>query len=148
MALLELSGDMDYLKSWENFNKASEAFIKSHERSEFSWLTGMEHYLEEAKAAGYYLLSWMFHYNAIYDSESDFEMYGYHTYGWTVVSTTYQCQDPWGGLICCDWLRLYRHTGDMRWKARFHAAWTEQPALRFRRYSGRTWDTKAIGFTE
>ena len=87
-------------------------------------LTGKEYYLQEAKYAGYYLLSWMYHYDILYDGESEFEQYGYHTYGGTAVSAQHHHLDPWGGLICYDWLRLFKHTGDLRWKARFHAAWT------------------------
>ncbi|MDR1060665.1 MAG: hypothetical protein LBL83_05525 [Clostridiales bacterium] len=85
--------------------------------------TGEDHFLKSALKAGYYLLSWMYHYDVLSDAGSDFSQYGYRTCGATAVSTQHHHLDPWGGLICGDWLRLYRITGDERWKTRALATW-------------------------
>ncbi len=86
-------------------------------------LTGEKSYLSTAILAGYYTLSWMFHYDALYDEESDFTRYGYRTLGATSVSTQHHHLDPWGALLCRDWLRLYEHTGDARWRDRAQTTW-------------------------
>ena len=80
-------------------------------------------FLEYAKLAGYYMLSFMFHYDALYDDDSDFTQLGYRTYGATSVSTQHHHLDPWGSLLCYDWYRLYKITGDIIWKERFEAGW-------------------------
>ena len=80
-------------------------------------------FLEYAKLAGYYMLSFMYHYDALYDSNSDFAQLNYRTYGATSVSTQHHHLDPWGSLLCYDWYRLYKITGDEKWKERFQAAW-------------------------
>ena len=80
-------------------------------------------FLEYAKLAGYYMLTFMFHYDALYDDDSDFTKLGYRTYGATSVSTQHHHLDPWGSLLSYDWYRLYKVTGDLIWKERFQAAW-------------------------
>ena len=86
-------------------------------------LTGEKSFLNTAVLAGHYTLSWMFHYNALYNEESDFSQYGYRTLGATSVSTQHHHLDPWGALLCRDWLRLYQHTGDTRWRDRAQTTW-------------------------
>jgi hypothetical protein len=86
-------------------------------------LTGQPFYLQCAEKAGYYLLSWCYLYDVLYDEKSDFAVYGYNTIGATAVSVQHHHLDPWGALIAADWLRLYRHSGDTRWKARALATW-------------------------
>ena len=81
------------------------------------------YYLQEAKKAGYYLLSWMFHYDVPTPSESDFNRYGYQTQGAMSVSAQHHHLDPWGALIGGDFLRLYGITGDRLWKMRAEATW-------------------------
>ena len=86
-------------------------------------LTGEESYLDTAILAGHYTLSWMFHFDALYEERSDFSRHGYRTLGATSVSTQHHHLDPWGALLCRDWLRLYRHSGDERWLTRARATW-------------------------
>jgi hypothetical protein len=80
-------------------------------------------FLEYAELAGYYMLSFMFHYDALYEPDSDFTQLGYRTYGGTSVSTQHHHLDPWGSLLSYDWYRLYKITGDETWKERFQAGW-------------------------
>lgn len=86
-------------------------------------MTNEQAYLNTATLAGYYTLSWMFHYDALYPQDSDFARYGYRTLGATAVSTQHHHLDPWGALLCRDWLRLYQHTGDARWLTRARTTW-------------------------
>jgi hypothetical protein len=86
-------------------------------------ITGDEQYLDDAIHAAYYLLTFTFHYNAIYGPETDFSKHGYMTYGGTSVSTQHHHLDPWGSLICYDIYRLFEITGDEKWKIRFEALW-------------------------
>jgi len=86
-------------------------------------LTHEKQYLEDAIKAGYYLLSFMFHFDAIYEPDSDFELHGYRTYGATTVSAQHHHLDPWGSLLAYDYLRLYKHTSDENWKIRAIALW-------------------------
>lgn len=86
-------------------------------------LTKEQRYLDDAIRAGYYMLTFMFHYDAIYEPDSDFELYGYRTYGGTSVSTQHVHLDPWGSLITYDYYRLYRHTKDENWLTRCEAIW-------------------------
>ena len=85
--------------------------------------TGESEYLEDAMAAAYYMLSFMLHFNGIYDEDTDFSILGYQTYGGTSVSAQHHHLDPWGSLIAYDFYRLFRHTGEIKWKQRFHALW-------------------------
>jgi hypothetical protein len=80
-------------------------------------------FLEYAELAGYYMLTFMYHYDALYDNDSDFSLLGYRTYGGTSVSTQHHHLDPWGSLLCYEWYRLYKITENIMWKERFSAAW-------------------------
>lgn len=87
-------------------------------------VTGEDYYLEEAKKAGYYILSWMMHYETVDPSEdNDFVKYGYKTFGGTAVSAQHHHLDPWGGLIAYDWVRLGTITGNEKWIERARATW-------------------------
>jgi len=86
-------------------------------------LTKEKQYLDDAINAGYYLLSFMFHYDALYEPDSDFTVYGYRTYGGTTVSAQHHHIDPWGSLLAYDFYRLYKCTGNEDWKLRAIALW-------------------------
>lgn len=80
-------------------------------------------YLEYAEKAAYYFNSWMFVYDAYYGPEAEFYHYGYYTSGGTSVSVQHPAIDQWGELMCCEYLRLYKYTGDERWKRRMLMMW-------------------------
>ena len=86
-------------------------------------LTKETHYLDDAISAGYYILSFMFHYDAVYAPDSDFSLHGYRTYGGTTVSAQHHHIDPWGSLLAYDYHRLYKFTGDANWKTRATVLW-------------------------
>lgn len=85
-------------------------------------LTDNPQYLEYAKKAAYYLLSWMMHFETV-GGDSAFTQYGYKTFGGTVVSVQHHHLDPWGALIACDWIRLGQLTADNKWLERAQATW-------------------------
>ena len=86
-------------------------------------ITNEEVFLKYAKEASDYIQSWTLHFEAIYNENTDFKKYGYSTYGATVVSAQHQHVDPWGGLIACDWFRLYEITKDEKYKNLARATW-------------------------
>lgn len=79
-------------------------------------ITGDNAYLEKAKKAAYYFLSWMFCYNVLYDDKAEFVEYGYHTAGGTSVSVQHPALDQYGELIVYDLLRLNRYTKEDIWR--------------------------------
>ncbi len=86
-------------------------------------LTGEDRYLTDAQKVAYYFFSWAYHYDALYDGDSDFARYGYYTSGGTAVSTQHHAIDPWGEIAVPDFLHLARLTGDERWKKRAKMLW-------------------------
>ena len=86
-------------------------------------ITGDDKYVEYALKASYYFCSWLFHYDAYYGPENEFYQYGYYTSGATSVSTQHPALDQWGVLMCPEFLRLYKITGDERWKTRSIMIW-------------------------
>jgi len=86
-------------------------------------LTGDAQFLESATDAAYYILSFMFQYDALYESDTDFAIHGYRTYGGTSVSTQHHHLDPWGSLLAYDFYRLYEITKDEKWYTWFDALW-------------------------
>lgn len=86
-------------------------------------LTGEAYYLESAKKAGYYLLSWMMHFETTDQEDNGFSRYGYKSFGGTAVSAQHHHLDPWGALIALDWMRLGQILGDVKWEQRARATW-------------------------
>ena len=86
-------------------------------------ITGETQWLERACKAAYYFFSWAFQYDALYPDSSDFVKYGYHTSGGTAISAEHHAIDPWGALLCAEFVRLARHTGDNKWLLRSRMMW-------------------------
>lgn len=91
--------------------------------------TGDAKYIEYALKASYYFASWMFVYDAHYGEEAEFTQYGYYTAGATAVSVQHPALDQWGELMCSEWLRLARITGDERWRERARMIWFNSTQL-------------------
>ncbi|MBR6762651.1 MAG: hypothetical protein IKM13_02750 [Clostridia bacterium] len=79
-------------------------------------VTGKQEYLTYARKAAYYFLSWMYFYDALYDPETDFAVYGYHTKGGTSVSAQHHHIDPYGAMIVPDLVKLSDLTGEDFWR--------------------------------
>ncbi len=86
-------------------------------------ITGDKKYIDYALRAAYYFCSWLFHYDALYPPQAEFTQYGYYTSGSTAVSTQHPALDQWGELMCPEFLRLYRITGDEKWRTRARMMW-------------------------
>jgi len=80
-------------------------------------------YLEYAQKSAYYFFSWAYHYDALYDEDSDFIKYGYYTSGGTAVSTQHHAIDPWGEIAVPDFVKIAELTGDARWRKRAKMMW-------------------------
>jgi len=78
-------------------------------------ITHDEGYIEKAKRAAYYFLSWMFCYDIVYDNTAEFTVYGYRTSGGTSVSVQHPAIDQYGELIVYDLLRLSYYTNEEIW---------------------------------
>lgn len=80
-------------------------------------------YLEYAEKAAYYLCSWIFCYNALYDKECDFTRLDYHTAGGTAISAEHHAIDPYGAVFVPDFLRLAEFTGNPQWNEVGRLVW-------------------------
>ena len=86
-------------------------------------ITGEAIWLERAQKAAYYFFSWAFQYDALYPDSSDFAKFGYYTSGGTAISAEHHAIDPWGALLCAEFVRLAKFTGDNRWILRSRMMW-------------------------
>ncbi len=86
-------------------------------------ITGKDVYLERAQKAAYYFTSWMFFYDVITATDSDFNTYGYHTTGGTAISAEHNAIDAWASIITPDLWRLYCLTGKETWLKTAKAMW-------------------------
>lgn len=86
-------------------------------------ITGDKKYIEYAEKAAYYFNSWMFVYDIHYGPEAEFTTHGYYTTGGTSVSVQHPAIDQWGELMCCEYLRLYKYTGNKLWYQRMLMMW-------------------------
>lgn len=86
-------------------------------------LTGEEIWLERAQKAAYYFFSWMMFCDCIYDSNSDFVKFGYHTTGGTLISAEHSALDPWGALLVDAMFRLWHITGNDNFKIWARMTW-------------------------
>lgn len=80
-------------------------------------------YLEKAKKAAYYFLSWMFCYDVKYEDNAEFIKYGYRTVGGTSVSVQHPAIDQYGEVIVYDLLRLFEYTKEEVWRSSANMIW-------------------------
>lgn len=86
-------------------------------------LTGSRQYLDAALKAGYYTLSWVFHYDIPPDSGSDFEALGFRSAGASGVSAQHHHLHFGALYYVAHWIRLGELTGDSRWARRARMVW-------------------------
>ena len=82
-------------------------------------------YLRAAEEAGYYLATWMYHYDVPLSDETMLGRMGYRTMGGTGVSAVYQHIDPYAATIAADLLHLATLTGDGYWRELGLAMWNQ-----------------------
>ena len=80
-------------------------------------------YLDDAIALGYYISTWLWHYDGIYPKGDTFTEYGFHTFGGTAISTQHQALDTFGLLPVPEMIKLSEYTGDSQWKEKGEAMW-------------------------
>lgn len=86
-------------------------------------VTGDSKYIERARKAAYYFISWMFFYDVLYENGSEFTEYGYHTTGGTAISAEHHAIDPWGAVIKPELYRLAEITGENKWRRYADLMW-------------------------
>ncbi|MFA5399526.1 MAG: hypothetical protein WC359_03730 [Dehalococcoidia bacterium] len=86
------------------------AFLDLYERSHDKF------HLRYAGLAAGFVLSWMYTYNVAFDPSSPLGRRDFKTQGMTSVSVAHHHLDFYGFSIACDFLRLWRATGDEVWK--------------------------------
>ena len=86
-------------------------------------VTGDSAYIAKAERISNYLSTWMWHYRADYDSDSDMEQYDYNTFGATSVSVQHHHLDVYALLWVGEWLRLAELTGRSIWREKAIAVW-------------------------
>lgn len=74
-------------------------------------ITGKGIYLEYGEKAAYYFTSWMYHYEPVYEADSDLARYHMQLKGMTAVSTQHHHLDPYGLLVVPYLRKLAEYTG-------------------------------------
>nr|MBQ4317558.1 hypothetical protein [Clostridia bacterium] len=85
--------------------------------------TGNAEWLEYAKKAAYYFVSWMFHYQPYYSPDSEIAKYNVTVTGLTSVSAQHHHLDMYGGIVVPYLWKLAELTGDNNWKIRGDMMW-------------------------
>ena len=86
-------------------------------------LTGKEIYLEYGRKAAYYFTSWMFHYQPVYEADTEIVQYQICIKGLTAVSTQHHHLDMYGGIVVPYLYKLAEYTGDERFRIRGEMMW-------------------------
>ena len=75
-----------------------------------------DYYLTSALKAGDYLSTWMFLYKIPFSQKTQLGKRKFSTFGGTAVSVAHHHLDPYGAAIALDWLRLWKKSGEERWR--------------------------------
>ncbi len=86
-------------------------------------LTNEKIWLMRAEKAAYYFFSWMMFCDCIYDDQSDFSKFGYHTTGGTLISAEHSALDAWGALLVDAMFRLWHITENENFKIWAKMTW-------------------------
>lgn len=87
-------------------------------------ITGDAAYIDKAEYISYYLSTWLWHYKANYERETDIAFFDYNTFGATSVSVQHHHLDVYALLWVKEWLRLAELTGKDMWREKALAIWT------------------------
>ena len=86
-------------------------------------------YLDDAVTLGYYMSTWLWHYDGVYPADDSFTRHGYHTFGGTAVSTQHQCLDNFGIMPVHELKMLADQTGDEQWREKADAMYNYSSQL-------------------
>ncbi|MBQ7268621.1 MAG: hypothetical protein IJS62_02030 [Bacteroidales bacterium] len=79
-------------------------------------MTGEHKYLEYARKAGWYFLSWVYLQNPVYGPDLDLSVYNWRPAGATIVGTEHAALDDYGNLLISELFTLSEVDGDDMWK--------------------------------
>lgn len=77
---------------------------------------GSERYLEMARKAGWYFLSWVYLQNPVYEPDLDLSRYNWRPAGSTIVGTEHSAVDDYGNLLISELMTLARADGNPMWR--------------------------------
>ena len=80
-------------------------------------------YLEYARKAGWYFLSWLYLQNPVYGPETDFSIYNWRPAGSTIVGTEHPGLDDYGGLLLNELMTLAKTDGNPLWREAAGLIW-------------------------
>lgn len=86
-------------------------------------LTGKEIYLEYGRKAAYYFTSWMFHYQPVYEDDTEIAQYHVCIKGLTSVSAQHHHLDMYAGIVVPYMYKLADFTGDENFRIRGEMMW-------------------------
>ena len=78
--------------------------------------TGSSLYLNYARKAGWYFLSWVYLQNPVYGPDLDLSVYNWRPAGATIVGTEHAALDDYGNLLISELFTLAKTDNDPMWK--------------------------------
>ena len=78
--------------------------------------TREDRYLERARKAGWYFLSWIYQQNPTYGPDLDFSVYNWRPAGSTIVGTEHPGLDDYGGLLIPELMTLAKTDAKALWR--------------------------------
>lgn len=79
-------------------------------------MTGRRKYLNYARKAGWYFLSWIYMQNPAYGPDTDLSIYNWRPAGSTIIGTEHAALDDYGGLLISELFALSRREKCDMWK--------------------------------
>ena len=78
--------------------------------------TGDDAYLDYARKAAWYFVSWLYIHNPIYDADDDFTIYGIKPAGANIVGVEHPAVDEYGAILLGEFLWLARIDNEPLWR--------------------------------
>lgn len=79
-------------------------------------ITGRRRYLNYARKAGWYFLSWVYLQNPTYSPDCDFSIYNWRPAGSTIIGTEHAALDDYGCLLISELFALSKADNNEMWK--------------------------------
>ena len=73
-------------------------------------------YLDWARRASWYFLSWLYCHNPVYGPETDFAKFGFRPAGTTIVGAEHPGIDDYGCVLVADFIALSKFAGEPLWR--------------------------------
>ena len=85
--------------------------------------TGDKRYLEYARKAAWYFVSWLYIHNPIYDEDDDLTLYNWRPAGANIVGVEHSAVDEYGGLLIGEFLWLSKVDNEPLWREVAELIW-------------------------